>query len=218
MSYAILLLVLIVLVIIYQKTELKNKYALSNLCIRNLKFIELFMSSACIFSFLIIIGNRENGRGEQSILNSIRLDTINLAYYEKVPFKKYNEGLYTREELDTLENDTKNLSNWINTNHVSVYNSINSLEKILIDFSCVPSKLSSIENLDWDYYYENYKYYIDLYNEHINEYKKFQREREVLEKMVIYNEYIIPLTIILSLVLGIFITICEYNNKQHTKK
>lgn len=217
-KYGILLIVLIGVIIIYQKTNWRNKYPMSDFCLRNLRILELLLSGTCIISFMIAIGNRENDNMEECILNSIGVDTININSYEKVPERVFVEGLYTRKELDTLENDFKNLAIWINANHESVRDSMNRLEIISVDISNAPSKYSSLDNPEWDFYYYNYLKYIKLYNKHIDDYKKCQKKREDSYFLAIAYEYIFPIAFILSLALSIFITICEYNNKQHTKK
>ena len=215
--YGLILIVLIGAIILYQKTNLSNRYSISDLCIRKLKIFELVLSGTCIISFMIAIGNRENDNMEVLILNNIGADTINIKRYEKVPERVFVEGLYTRNVLDTLEQDFRNLSIWIDANHESVQNSINELDNISLDISNAPSKYSSLYNPEWDYYHDNYLKYIELYNKHIDVYKKCQKNREVSNFMAIAYEFIFPIALIISLALSIFITICEYNNKQQGK-
>ena len=216
-KYVILLIVLIVVIVIYQKTKLKKKFPLSDHCLLIFKIIELGLSGTCIISFMIAIGNRENDYAEKTILNKIEVDTMNIYSWEKVPERVFVEGLYTRKVLDTLEQDFKNLSIWINANHESVQNSINELDNIRLELSKAPSKHSSLSNQEWDDYHDNYLKYIELYNKHIDDYKKCQKKREVSYLMAITYEYIFPMALIISLALSIFITICEYNNKQEGK-
>ena len=127
--------------------------------------------------------------------------------------RKFNEGLYPRDMLDTLEADYDNYADWTEL-HLNYLDSLMDLrEPIDLDIIGEPNFLSSLTGELIDIR-NRYLQEIEEYNIQANELKKSKEKSKEIHAFHPFTEVLSVVSIVLSYILQLILAFCNYFNEK----
>ena len=171
-----------------------------------------------VFSCIIPIRDFQERYHAQEVENSLRLDTIEIKYFERIPMRHFQEGLYSREELDVLEADYRDLGAWMDDNAVELHKKMKDYGIIEVESLSMPVPKSVIGDGDLTYYRESFLKAIYRYNQDVEVYNKVQHKIYVITVLSMILNYLMPIVIIIAMALQLNVVFWNYHEPPKNTK
>lgn len=164
-----------------------------------------------VISYIIPIREFQLKYRVREIENSLRLDTAEVKRCEIIPVRYFQEGLYSRKDLDVLEADYRDLGAWMDVNSVKLHEKMKEYNMIEVDSMSIPVPKSVIGDGDLTYYRESFLNAINKYNQDAKEYSNVQCKISVIKVLSVFFNYLMPIVIIIAMALQLNVVFWNYH-------
>lgn len=177
--------------------------------------LAIILAGVGVISYIIPIIDSQVRYQELEVENSIRLDTLEIRYWERVPVRYFQEGLYSREELALLEADYQDLRSWMDGNSKILHDKMKNHIVIEEDALCMPIPKSVIGAGELTYYRQSFLGTIKKYNQDVSEYINIRIKEEIVAELLAAFNYLMPLLIILAMALQLNVVFWNYQESTN---
>lgn len=170
----------------------------------------IILAGISVITYIFPIREYQAEFHAQVIANSLWHDTLDIIYWEKVPVRFFQEGLYSRAELDVLEADYRNLRRWMDDNSQKLHEKMKVYSRIEVDSLSIPVPKSKIGDGDLTYYRESFLKAVNVYNQDVLQYYNVKNKRKINSELLLITNYIIPFLIIIAMALQLNVVFWDY--------